>query len=236
MPFKRSEWNDLVDEVNAIITNPTGSSCPAQLPVEQIPPGKWRRSHISTVQDRIKATCPEITFEEIKRKWRRRTLTEIREKLEQAWCNCTDDCVPVEEGGHYANVYFLYIPAVAHLNTIPFEDIAITTDISGMVIGPPGFPNYDYCIQVQRVPPGESADDAGEWDNVTCCFVNCDGKPTEPCAEGGFVRIPAAFLWYEDLPGSLAYAEEQAAAYGGDMYRFNVTYGPMGCPNLCGQP
>lgn len=95
-PYKRSDWNGLVDEVNDVLSNPPANTdCEPVATIEHVgPQHRWAKSDIREMQDAIMETCPSITFDEINDLWRQSTIDEIREKLGQAWCDCEeeDDC------------------------------------------------------------------------------------------------------------------------------------------------
>lgn len=231
--FKRSEWNDLVGEVNDKLTNPTGSSCPAQLALNELPANSiWKRTDVTTMRERIMATCPDIVFESLKPLWDQATLDEIRSKLDQMWCNCTDDCVPTETSGLYASVYYLVLEPLVLPNTVDIEDYRIDFDVATLLLGPPGFPNYSWTNQRLTVPPGEEIDDdSPDWSNGLSGFVGCDGRAT---AVNQILAIyPPMFFYFPGSGSSQAAAEANAAAYGVDAYRIQVYYGPLSCPNGC---
>lgn len=84
----RAEWNELIQEVNAIITDPPDGCEPLE-PLEEVDPKhRWKKSDIREIQEALSETCPEIEWEEIPAKWQESILDEIREKFAEAWCEC----------------------------------------------------------------------------------------------------------------------------------------------------
>lgn len=96
-PYKRSDFNDLIDEVNDIITDPP-DGCDPLPAIDHVPEMTiWAKSHIRELQDALIETCPEIEFDDIDDLWRQSTIDEIRDKFGQAWCDC--ECDPQQEAG-----------------------------------------------------------------------------------------------------------------------------------------
>lgn len=92
MAFKASEWQNIIDAVNAARQNPPASDCSPLPPIDPFDPSKpFKRSEVERVRNALKETCPSISFSEdltkpIKTTW----FSEITDQINQAWCDC--DC------------------------------------------------------------------------------------------------------------------------------------------------
>jgi len=99
--YRREEWNSLLDAVNGILEDPPeDTDCDPVSTIPHVPPEyRWGKGDIRAVHDKLKQTCPDITFDEIPETWKESIIGEILGKLGQAWCDCEDDepdCDPSE--------------------------------------------------------------------------------------------------------------------------------------------
>lgn len=145
MPFKRDDWNALIDDVNEVITHPPADTdCEPRPALEHVGPNTiWRKSHIREVQEAIKATCSEIQFDTIPDLWQQSILDEIRNKLEQAWCDCEPDDEPctqakiqAEHGAQFS--IFQNGPPRINCNGDDGVDLFVRDFINGRQFGQPG--------------------------------------------------------------------------------------------------
>ena len=91
-PYKRSHWNGLVAEVNAVLTDPPDGCDPVD-PLDELPENTiWAKSHIEDMRAAIAQTCPDIVFSEPLELWNANVLHEIEAALDQAWCDCEETC------------------------------------------------------------------------------------------------------------------------------------------------
>lgn len=196
--YSRTEWNDLLRDINTSITNkPSGCSSVdllTLLPANTV----WARSHVQAAIDALKASCPEVTFETLKPLWDKATVDEIRSKIAQMWCDCADeDCPAVEADSHYATVYYGAWPYIIQCEDDP-EVSPVTIDFSAQVVEANKH-NYQWHFEGYHIAPGEGipGDNDPGWvrpgnvdgtgrvlpaainytSSSTAGGVGCDGKP-----------------------------------------------------------
>jgi hypothetical protein len=81
MAFTRDDWNSLIDDVNNIIRHPPADTdCEPQTAINHVGTSHiWTKTDIQQVQNKIKATCSDISLARHSRLCgRRRSLEEIR--------------------------------------------------------------------------------------------------------------------------------------------------------------
>lgn len=170
--FKREDWNEVIRDVNEVLENPPeDSDCDPIEPLEEVEPEhRWAKSDIRAVQDKIKETCPEITFAEIPDLWKQEILDEIYEKLEEAWCDC--DCAAESEHGTQFTIMTAPPPRVTSncLGDV-FVPAPVCNLIHGMQVGVPGICNRQWRLLIKRVY------NDGHMDQSTLLngSINCDG-------------------------------------------------------------
>lgn len=93
--FKRSDWNDLIKRVNEKLEDPpSGTDCEPIDPIPEVGPDHiWTKKEIEEMRDKIKETCPKITFSEELKLWRVEFLDEIEAQMEEMWCDCKGNCL-----------------------------------------------------------------------------------------------------------------------------------------------
>jgi len=88
MAYKREDWNQLIRDVNNIITSPP-DGCSTLDPLEEVDENHiWSKNDIQVVQNALILTCVEIEFSDMPDKWKQSILDEIDTAMEQAWCHC----------------------------------------------------------------------------------------------------------------------------------------------------
>ena len=134
-PYKRVDWNAQIDAVNSVLENPP-DGCDPIAPLPHVDPEhRWAKSDIRAMQDAIKETCPEITFNEIDPLWKQSTLDEINAKLADAWCDC--ECCDRNESSGDGAFTILASGSTALLATL---DDMISGDVQvGHVLTSQGF-------------------------------------------------------------------------------------------------
>ncbi len=97
MKMNLSRWNGIIDDVNAVITNPP-SGCTALDPIPHVENRTvWAKSHFHAIYNAIAATCDSIAFEaDLSLSGRESWISEIYARLGEAWCEC--ECDPCPEG------------------------------------------------------------------------------------------------------------------------------------------
>ena len=90
-PFKISQWNLLIQDVNNILQNPpAGTNCQPITTLQTVSdPHKWSTTDVTQVRNALKATCSSIAFTAPLVMWKTGIIDEIESQLSQAWCNCT---------------------------------------------------------------------------------------------------------------------------------------------------
>jgi len=94
--YKRTDWNDIIQQVNDVLQNPPPDTDCEPLPtLDEVGPNhRWSKADIQEVQDALKATCEDISFDTIPELWKQSIIDEINEAIEQAWCDCEPDDEP----------------------------------------------------------------------------------------------------------------------------------------------
>ena len=89
-PWKRQDWNDIIDAVNALAQNPD-SGCTAVDPLEEVGPDHiWTIGDVQAVRDKLTEICDENTFPEELKLWKQSVIDEINTAINNGWCNCCD--------------------------------------------------------------------------------------------------------------------------------------------------
>lgn len=160
MPFKRSDWNDIIQQVNAVLQNPpTGTDCEPLPALEEVGPlHRWSKDDVQEVQDALKATCPSITFSAIPELWKQSIIDEITEAIGQAWCDCDEECnqelIDSENGTEFFLLSSAPIKVTASCPSNPDllgnsnPDVPLADVINGMQVGANNI--FGRTWQVQR--------------------------------------------------------------------------------------
>lgn len=198
--FKRSEWNALLEDINAARANPPeDTDCEALPPLELVgPKHRWSKGDISVAQNAISEMCPDTSFDEIPDRWMQETVDALRDSI--GWCGCEpDDCDPHEGDG----AMFAILSQSPRVSSNCFGDDPDASSplcglIHGMNVGPPGIVGRSWGVM--RVPSfGEATGVAGGvidcQGNVVCesdetipdhhgVYVECGDCGSENCQEG----------------------------------------------------
>jgi hypothetical protein len=99
MAWTRDDWNNIIQQVNEVLQNPPADTdCEAQPTLDEVSTGHlWSKDDIREVQDALKETCDDISFDTIPDLWKQSIIDEINTAIGQAWCNCEpeeDECTP----------------------------------------------------------------------------------------------------------------------------------------------
>ncbi|HWB08614.1 MAG TPA: hypothetical protein VG826_05295 [Pirellulales bacterium] len=88
-PFTLTNWNDLLDKVNSVLSDPPeGCETPEGIPLEHLDGKKpFRKSDVQAVQNVLAAACPNVQFSPLKL-WTQTMIDELNTALGQAWCQC----------------------------------------------------------------------------------------------------------------------------------------------------
>ena len=88
--WTRDDWNQLIRDVNSVLQNPPAStSCSPIDPLDEVDEGHvWTKSDIREVQDKLKQTCADISFDDIPDKWLQSIIDDINTAKSSAWCGC----------------------------------------------------------------------------------------------------------------------------------------------------
>lgn len=170
MVYKREDWNSLIQEVNEILQDPPDGCDPID-PLDEVPPmHRWAKSDIRDVQDKLKETCEDITFDDIPDLWKQSIIDEIESKYEETWCDC--ECETDEADAEHGTVFFIrsnpstvVSPCLGNDGDIPICDL-----IEGMQIALAGYNNRRWIFRFQRI--GKDAFPR----TITTGDVDCDGK------------------------------------------------------------
>lgn len=97
-PFSITNWNTLIGDVNDILQGPPegASNCPPVDPIDEVTdPHLWSVEDVTGMRDKLKETCPNISFSEELVLWKREIIDEIEDQMDDAWCDCETE--PDEE-------------------------------------------------------------------------------------------------------------------------------------------
>ena len=88
--WTRDDWNQLIRDVNGVLQNPPAStSCSPIDPLDEVDEGHiWTKSDIRDMQDKLKQTCADISFDDIPDKWLQSIIDDIKAAKDKAWCHC----------------------------------------------------------------------------------------------------------------------------------------------------
>lgn len=97
-PLSISNWNELIGDVNDILQGPPegASNCPPVDPIDEVTdPHLWSVEDVTDMRDKLKETCPDISFSEELVLWKKEIIDEIEDQMDNAWCDCETE--PDEE-------------------------------------------------------------------------------------------------------------------------------------------
>ncbi|REJ65620.1 MAG: hypothetical protein DWQ31_16910 [Planctomycetota bacterium] len=140
MGYSRADWNGLLDQVNAVITDPPADTDCEDIdisPLPQVGPcHRWSKADISEVQSKLSQTNVSITWNPIKDVWSAETISEILSNLALAWQECEDS--------------FVFQPEVIY-KTLPLEAYAtgeITLGAPKACELPPSGNDFNLCDEI----------------------------------------------------------------------------------------
>lgn len=187
MAFQRSEWNQLISEVNNVRASPPAETdCDPLPPISELAPNTiWRRSHIAQLRQALAETCASIGFGPVPNIWSATILTEIRSQIGKAWCDCDDEeddgCPegvdPTVENGLIFELFTQGLEIFA--NCFGRRPAPTTIDPQSLVDGiqlQEGFDDRAFAIVAEPVNPGQF----GSPDSYSPAggTVDCKGKLT----------------------------------------------------------
>ena len=93
MAWTLNDWNDILNRVNALATNPPEAcSYIAPLPLAT-DPHIWSFADIRAAQNILKQICPDNEFvDPIRPYWSQATVDELNDAIENGWCACDTYC------------------------------------------------------------------------------------------------------------------------------------------------
>jgi len=111
-PYSIENWNTLIRDVNEILEDPPqGSDCDPVDPIDEVEdPHLWSVEDAEGMRDKLKETCPDISFSEELVLWRPEIIDEIEEQMEDAWCDCETEPA-IEEYGPFGPYNYTLINA-----------------------------------------------------------------------------------------------------------------------------
>ena len=93
MAYKRKDWNNLLDQVNDVLTNPPeGTDCEDTeiMPIPHVGEShRWSKTNIAEVQSMLSQTNGSVTWDPIRDAWSSETVSEILANLDLAWAECS---------------------------------------------------------------------------------------------------------------------------------------------------
>lgn len=167
-PFKRSDWNAIIQQVNDILQNPP-DGCDPLPPIDEVGPNHiWTFGDIEEVQEALIATCATIEFEETPELWKQSIIDEINDAIGEAWCDCVCDepPIPAEDGLEFV---FFSIPSGPAVE--PPEEALLSSLINGIVLGAPDIPGRTWAFFERLNLDGNILDS----DDIVIQLLPCDG-------------------------------------------------------------
>jgi hypothetical protein len=183
-PFTRKAWNDIIDLVNLIASEPPqDTNCSPLEPLEQVPPEHiWTTGDVKAVQDKLMEICDENTFDDELTLWRDRIIEEIFTAMEQGWCHCDPKTC-------YAEAY----TTIIKMGAIPMMEY-IVLPLPGPAPEPPPPEHFDYysvgtsitgfgkgiggTISIERWD--------GQWQTVYANSFDCSGNQKQPLPQPSY--------------------------------------------------
>jgi len=175
--FKRSDWNQIIQQVNDIRANPP-SGCDPLDPIDEVGPNHiWTFGDIQEVQDALIETCETITFSETPELWKQSIIDEINDAMSQVWCDCqcSEPPIPSEDGFEFI---FFSIPSGPLVE--PPEQVLLSSLINGIVLGAPDIPGRTWAF-FERL-------------NLDGSIFDSDDLVIEPLPCDGVVNYAGAFM------------------------------------------
>lgn len=85
-------WNVIIQEVNYLATHPNDGCGPLNTLEEVDENHIWSKTDVTDVQDKLKEICDSNEFTELltNQLWTSTIIDEIKEAINQGWCNCSD--------------------------------------------------------------------------------------------------------------------------------------------------
>lgn len=181
MAFQRSQWNQLISQVNGVRASPpSNTNCDPLPPINELPANTiWRKSHVTEVQNALAETCSSIGFGSVPNVWSQSILNEISSQLGNAWCDCEEDCGdPTDENGMEWELFT--------------QGVEVFSNCPGFRPGPEAIPASSFTGDKQLKPertgrvwtisarwPGLEAEERARGP------VNCDGSLGAPTEDKG---------------------------------------------------
>jgi hypothetical protein len=108
-PWKRSDWNDIVDQINNLSSNPdtncTGISSLPEVGPEHI----WTKGDIIDVRNQLLIICPDTVFNKPLELWNQATIDEINAAIDAGWCQCPTS--PCDSSGFVSTTQAFFTPS-----------------------------------------------------------------------------------------------------------------------------
>ena len=185
----RAEWNSIIDQINALLTNPPVGCGAAISPLSRADPNHiWTKTDIHKVQNALTNLCPKSLFDPIPDLWKQKTYDDILAALALGWCNCCDKSKsgagtivqvasiagrPViggyqfVSGGGCAAVEGYPCPGYT-----PMSYQSPASLVQGLQVAPPGFTNRQWSLYGTYSKTGSPPENYGA---VGSGIISCDG-------------------------------------------------------------
>lgn len=104
----RQTWNQLVQSVNDLASNPPNGCNPAPTLSEVPVKHRWSVADVQAMRDTLTAICGDNTFDAPLNKWKQPILSELYDAYFRGWCGC--EAVPCTDPVTYGLGGFPYSP------------------------------------------------------------------------------------------------------------------------------
>lgn len=174
-PFKRSDWNAIIDKINAL-----SSTCNDTVtPLDHVDVNhRWSKQDIIDARNKITEHCNNVTFTADLIKWTQKIIDELNAAIDD--CDCKGGggeygCVPcswdhgVIPGGYLIPKSIGYDLAI---DMPPHADVA--TELNEVELCDSGYlgRGFVFCWD---------SSDPDQWAQVGGCSIDCNGRVRFPC-------------------------------------------------------
>jgi hypothetical protein len=184
--YKRTDWNAIIAQVNALATHPSSGCDPVSTLPTVAAEHRWSKADIRAIQAKLKEICKDNTFTAIPDKWKRSIIDEINTAIAKNWCDCEQPCQPCEFA--YPRQLLFTVPGRWDLSCpwdygcagcgrgtyCHFMDWAAS--LRGVQVGAPGYAGRWWSVYRHNLATDERTNLWIVFANSTSGLIGCDGK------------------------------------------------------------
>jgi len=184
IPWKRSDWNAIIQQVNDLIADrPQG--CAELTPLDEVGPDhRWSTNDISLVRSRLFDMCNDSTFNTLAYKWQKDVIDEINANITNGWCGCEET---------WTGPYSIDFPSSSDTR----NDVVYPADNWQIVDA------WQYCDYDPQIWPITGTTNYHTWDSVTYWSpfdlqvgpAGITGRTAKLMATGTIIRHGSMHQW-----------------------------------------